>query len=64
MLIHIVDFNVSSLLLKLSMDVLSVVRVTTFCIIRVEWNMILLITWACKKNSGTLNHIKMSMVNT
>lgn len=41
----IVDFNVSSLSLKLSMD-LSVVRETIFCIIRVEWNMILLVILA------------------
>lgn len=48
----IVDFNVSSLSLKLSMN-LSVVRETTFWIIRVEWNMILLVIWASEKNSGT-----------
>lgn len=41
----IVDFNVSSLSLKLSMD-LSVIRETIFCIIRVEWNMILLVILA------------------
>lgn len=41
----IVDFNVSSLSLKLSMD-LSVVMETIFCKIRVEWNMILLVILA------------------
>lgn len=62
----IVDSNVSSLSLKFKCgfiggqdNYLFGVRV---CIIRVEWDMILLVIWA-SENSGTLSHIKMLIVN-